>query len=337
MKILVIGGTGFMGRHVVWFLRDAGHDVAVFHRGKTQVELPEGVTQIAGDRSRIAENSPALRAFSPDVVVDMIAFTEEQAQDIMAAFSGMARRIVVISSQDVYRAFGRMIGIESCAIDPSPVTEDSPVRERLYPYREQATGPGTVIYNYDKILVERVFLGDPKLPGTVLRLPMVYGPGDRQHRPLEYLKRMDDGRKAIVLDESLADWRCTRGYVEDVAAAIALAAADERAAGRVYNLGEQECLSTVEWIRMIAEAAGWKGEVVVLPRSRVPEHLVPDFETGQNSCAETRRIRNELGFTERTDRGDAFVRMVEWERANPPAKFDQAGFDYAAEDAALKS
>ena len=60
---------------------------------------------------------------------------------------------------------------------------------------------------------------------------MVHGPRDYQHRLFPYLKRMDDGRPAIVLDEDRARMRVTRGYVEDVAAAIALAATDPRASG----------------------------------------------------------------------------------------------------------
>ena len=57
---------------------------------------------------------------------------------------------------------------------------------------------------YDKIPVEREILGDPDLPGTVLRLPMVYGPGDPLHRFFPTLKRMDDRRPAILFEEKLA-------------------------------------------------------------------------------------------------------------------------------------
>ena len=66
-------------------------------------------------------------------------------------------------------------------------------------------------------------MGTAGLPGTVLRLPTVYGPGDYQHRLFEYLKRMDDGRPAIPLGEGVASWRWTHGYVEDVALAVVLA------------------------------------------------------------------------------------------------------------------
>jgi nucleoside-diphosphate-sugar epimerase len=57
----------------------------------------------------------------------------------------------------------------------------------------------------------------------VVRLPAVYGPGDKQHRLLPYVRRMDDERPAVLLTTDQAGWRWTRGYVVNVAAAIALA------------------------------------------------------------------------------------------------------------------
>jgi uncharacterized protein YbjT (DUF2867 family) len=57
---------------------------------------------------------------------------------------------------------------------------------------------------------------------------------------------MDDGRSAILLEKGMASWRWTHGYVEDVAAAVALAVMDERAAGRTYNVGEADPLPWTE-------------------------------------------------------------------------------------------
>jgi hypothetical protein len=125
--------------------------------------------------------------------------------------------------------------------------------------------------------VERAVLGEPSLPGTVLRLPMVHGPGDYQHRLYPYLKRVDDGRPAVLLDEAMAGWRCTRGYVGDVAAAIALAATDPRAAGRVYYVGEAAALTEAEWVRAVGEAAGWTGEVVPVPRALFRDEVRDSF------------------------------------------------------------
>src|SRR4029077_4678792 len=131
--------------------------------------------------------------------------------------------------------------------------EDAPLREHLFPFRGIVEGRD----DYDKILVERVVLGDNTLSGTVLRLPFVYGPRDNQHRLAYYLKRMDDHRPAIALEAAFAGWRATRGYVDNVAEAIALAVTDVRAAGRTYNVGDQDVLSEREWVEAIGHAAGW--------------------------------------------------------------------------------
>ncbi len=178
MKVLVIGGTNFIGPPVVRSLADLGHEVAVFHRAQTHADLPFAVEHILGDRRDLGSHAAEFRRFGPEVVVDMIAFTEQDASGLVETFRGLARRSVVISSADVYRAYGHFLAVESGLVEPTPLDEESPLREVLFPYRKQAQGPDDFLYSYDKIPVEQVVRGDPELPGTVLRLPMVHGPGD---------------------------------------------------------------------------------------------------------------------------------------------------------------
>jgi nucleoside-diphosphate-sugar epimerase len=328
MRILFLGGTQFIGPPLVRRLSSAGHAVGVFHRGKTHAELPSGVEHLLGDRDRLVEHSAELRGFGPQVVIDLIAYCEEHALDLLEVFRGVAERAVVISSGDVYLAYGVFHGTEVGPIEPIPLTEHSPLREVLYPYRAMARSPHELAYRYDKIPVERAVLSDPRLPGTVLRLPMVHGPRDPQHRLYQYVKRMDEGRP-VLLDAGMAGWRCTRGYVEDVAAAIALAATDPRAAGRVYNVGESVAYTEADWVWAIGVAAGWKGEVVVAPRGRAP---VPG-NTDQDLVTDTTRIRQELGYREEVPAAEALRSTVAWERANPP---QTPAFDDASEDRGLE-
>ena len=138
-----------------------------------------------------------------------------------------------------------------------------------------------------------------------------------------------------MLAEGMAGWRWTRGYVKNVAAAVVLAVVDERAKGRTYNVGEQETLTEAEWVRAIGRAAGWDGEILVVPGTSTPEHLVPDIDTDQHLIANTTRIRQELGYSEKVSREEALRRAVAWERGHPPEQIDWAAFDYAAEDALL--
>jgi nucleoside-diphosphate-sugar epimerase len=331
MHILIIGGTRFMGPYILTDLLEAGHRVTLFHRGQSRLEPPAGVEEILGDRNKLMEYAEQLRRLQPDVVLDMMALTEQQAWQFMEVFAGFTGRAVVASSQDVYRSFGRVNGTEGGEVDPSPLTEDAPLRENLYPYRHFPNGDA----DYDKILVERVFMGRPELPGTILRLPAVYGPGDYQHRMFPYLKRMLDGRPSILLEESVAAWRWTQGYVENVADAITLAITDERASGRIYNVGEPFALSMAERVEQIARAANWQGQIITLPGERFPASMREEGNMAQHIVADSSRIRQELGYSERVDLAEAFRRTIVWESVNQPEKIDPATFDYAAEDKIL--
>jgi nucleoside-diphosphate-sugar epimerase len=159
---------------------------------------------------------------------------------------------------------------------------------------------------------------------------MVYGPGDRLHRLWPYLKRMDDHRPAILIQEDVANWRAPRGYVENVAAAIAMAV-DDRATRRVYNVAEQPPYSEIEWARKIAEVVGWTGTFVKLPKESMPEHLRMHCRCEQDWAVSSERIRRELGYGEPVPERIALERTIAWERNNPSEVFRQA-FDYTAED-----
>lgn len=77
MKILVIGGTHFIGPPVVRQLSAMGHEVTVFDRGKTEAELPSDVHHLLGDRSKLADMKSEFEHLAPQVVLDMIPYTEQ--------------------------------------------------------------------------------------------------------------------------------------------------------------------------------------------------------------------------------------------------------------------
>jgi nucleoside-diphosphate-sugar epimerase len=255
VRVLILGGTGFLGRPITHRLFAAGVDVTVFHRGPDQdTDLPRAVNVIHGDRNALSQSVEAFRRLRPDVVVDTIAFTQQQADLLMSTFRGVAKRLVVLSSGDVYRANDILFGRVEGPVERTPLTEASPLRDRLYPYRGvPVPGAYGIDWNdYDKILVERATTGDSGLPTTILRLPMVYGPGDdhgRKRRFMPYAKRMDDGRAIILLDRRTARWRAPWGYTEDVAEAVRLCVENDRTAGEVFNVGESDRLDIEGWIR----------------------------------------------------------------------------------------
>lgn len=338
MRILLIGGNGFIGGYTVPALLERGHSVCVFHRGNSPV--PPGATEIHGNRNQLSSHAAELKRFAPDVVVDFVLSSGPQAEELIEAFRESAARIVMLSSIDVYRAVAIAQGADPGPLQPVPLTEDSELRREKETYTPELTRAMRQIFSwvtddYDKIPAERVLLDVTKLQGTILRLPFVYGPGDPLHRLYGIAKRMADDRKRIIIAENVAGWRGPRGYVENVAAAIALAATDERASGRVYNVCEQPSYSELAWAEKIASVMNWTGEFVTLPVEHTPPHLRRPGNMAQHWAASSERIRTELNFTDPIPVDEAIRRTVSWELANPPSLPFLAPIDYAAEDVAI--
>lgn len=329
MRITILGGTRFIGRAVTEGLLTADHCVTLFHRGQTHAPFMPLPNVIRGDRDALADHAGALRASKPDAVVDFIVSNEAHVRLAHEVFRGCAGRYVLISSQDVYRAWTHVLHPDRMEeLLPTPFDEDSPLREELYPCRDlypESDWAG----HYDKIPAERLALSADDLPGTVLRLPMVYGPHDPQHRTADALRRMLDGRAAILLDNP-PGWRWHRGYVENVAGAILLAILDEHAAGQVYNVGEPEdqVLTLHQWVQAIGEVVGWTGEIVAPPGAPPMQDMV----------VSTDRIRRELGYAETVSFEEGLARTIEWQRAHWPETMtpDSLAETYAAEDAQLR-
>ena len=340
MRVLIFGGTGFLGLPITHRLLASGHDVTVFHRGSSAVSLPKGVGVVLGDRNQLDQSAADLLRLRPDVVVDCIAFTQQQAESFVDVFREISTRAVILSSGDVYRANDILFGRVTGPIEPTPLGESSALRERFYPYRGMSLPQayGVNWNDYDKILVERVALSDGDLPATILRLPMVYGPGAREalkRRFFPYLKRIDDGRKAILLDERTARWRGPCGYTDDLAEAVRLAVENEHTAGEIYNVGESDGHDIQSWIGELAAVVGWTGRVVVVDEPCPPPNLPRQLNLEQPLDMDTTKIRHDLGYHETMSRAEALERTVLWDREYPPKDIDPAQFDYRAEDAIL--
>jgi len=332
MTVLLLGGTGFIGARLVHRLHARGHEVVVFHRGETTPDLPESVHAIHGDRNDLTAHADALCDTAPDVLIDVIPYTEAHAESVVDVFAGTGTHILALSSSDVYRNYDGWRGESSHPPDPVPLNEDAPLRESLYPYRGYDLD-FAYTDDYDKIVVERTFR-DADLPTTLLRLPAVYGPGNDQHRFGRDLQRMDDGRAALVLGEQHARWRWTHGFVENVAAAIVAAAETEDTLGATFNVGERTALPTAERIRAIGDAAGWSGEIVTVPDGALPDPLQVPGDWRYELATDTRRFYAATGFDPPVSIDDALRETIAAER--------KAGLDadlsalYAAEDDLLQ-
>jgi nucleoside-diphosphate-sugar epimerase len=321
LKVVVLGGTRFIGRAIVDELAASGHQVLVAHRGNLEpADMPK-VQHVHADRMDLGAHSEEIAGFEPDAAVDCRALTRADTEAVIAALP-KGLRLVVISSIDVYRAFGALN--EDRETDPVPLDEESPVRPNRYPYR----GMRPDMHDYDKLDVEEVYLSHG---GTSVRLPMVYGEHDYQLREDFILRRIRAGRTRIPF--GAGTWLASRGYVRDIAHGVHLALKTPASAGQVLNLCEDRTYSMGMWSRMILDAAGSTVELVRVPDEALPEDLKPTGSMTQHIVVSAQKARAMLGWTT-SDPEQTLRTTVRWHLDNPPANPD---LDFSSDDRALDS
>jgi nucleoside-diphosphate-sugar epimerase len=321
MRVMVLGGTRFIGAAVVEELHANGHELLVVHRGEHEpADLPEA-DHLHADRQDLPHLRGPVDDFDPEAVVDVCAYSAADAETALAAVGDV--RLLVVSSMDVYRAFGAVLaGTETDAL---PVDETSPVRSERYPYRGRSH-PSADTDSYEKLDVEAAYLARE---ATVCRLPMVYGERDHQRREEPLLRRARAGRDRVPTGSG--GWLWTRGYVRDVAAGIRLALESDACLAEVLNLGEARTWSMGLWARHVLEAAGAGAELVRVPDVLLPDDLKALGTIPQHLLVDSSKARDLLGWTE-TDPHEALHRSVAWHLANPP---EGADADFTADDRAL--
>ncbi|MBV8098585.1 MAG: NAD-dependent epimerase/dehydratase family protein [Verrucomicrobia bacterium] len=318
MRVLIIGGTRFIGWHIASGLIRAGHSVCVFHRGSTRLEGLDGVSEILGEKENLSSYRDRFRDLHPGVVIDCIGYTETDGRKLIETFAGWIPRLIFLSSCDVYRAHAVLHRATDDPVQATPLTEDSPLRTNVYPYRKYASGPEDWRYDYDKIPVERMLLAQSGLDTTVFRLPAVHGPRDYQLRVWEHLRKMEAGRKVILLSETFSKWLWGRGYVGNIAAAICHFLSKETVSSAVFNLSDPVALSQKEWVEQIAAIAGWTGEILIVPDEFLPDPLRGPYNFAQNWTIDASRFRTATGFTEAFTLEQSITKTIASNRANPP-------------------
>jgi len=318
MNILILGGTHLIGPWVIQILLRHGHMLTVFNRGQTKAELPPDVNRIYGDRRHLYHYKNELQKCAPDVVIDMIAMTESDAQQVVEIFQTVAKRLIVISSADVYLAHEKLCQGHSDLYESMPLHENSTLRQQAYPYRNYAKHNEEICYLYDKGLVEKI-INTTAMNSTILRLPYVYGPGDYS-RVFPYLKNMVEMNSIIMLDKHKSGWHSTRGYAEDMAAAITQATVDKREGKFIYNVGEIESFTEKQWVQNIATLMNWQGLIVEKEKNELPEKLQEPFDWNQPIILDTTMIRRDLQYQETNSREQALKNTIQWILANMPSE-----------------
>ncbi len=178
MSILVLGGTGFIGPHLVRFALERGHTVTLFNRGRTNTHLFPDVEKLVGDRN---DNLSALEGRRWDAVIDNSGYTPQQVGMSVKLLKDACDQYLFTSTRSVYTDFTQAV-----------MDEDAPVGPKDIPESEwDGYGP-------NKVLAERAVQEGFGARTLITRPPVIVGPGDRSDRFTYWVDRIDDGGDILV-------------------------------------------------------------------------------------------------------------------------------------------
>jgi len=252
MRVLVIGGTLFIGRALVDELVKNGHDVTVLHR-KPKHDLGRRVENIMADRNSAESMREALMGRRFEVVYDDVydwerGTTAEQVEGtVRLCASDRLERYIYLSSVAAYGD-----GLNHKESDPL-APESSP-------------------YNYvrHKAATERMLFrmhSHSGLPVVTFRPPFVYGPNNPFYREQFFWDRLRAGRPIIIPGDGHRLMQFV--YVNDLVQAMVRAMTEPRAEGEAFNIGDTKPLTQVEFVERLARTANADATLARVPRDYI--------------------------------------------------------------------
>jgi len=259
MRVLILGGTRFVGPHLARLLLERGAEVTLLHRGLTGDSIA-GTTSVIGDRAQ-ADGLAALGGARFDAVVDMSAYFSGWTRAAADALDGRVGHYVFISSGAVYRPSAELPWPESTPFGPIPIWGG---------------------YGREKVASERIVWeaqAEGRYAVTCLRFPFILGPGNFADRESFVFGRLAADRPILLPGGGTALNQFV--YAEDVAGAIvATLERPDVAGGQAYNCTYANPITNRGWVELCASVLG------VEPR------LVPIDEAELGVAAETVDLAN---------------------------------------------
>jgi dTDP-glucose 4,6-dehydratase len=241
MKVLILGGTRFVGLRLCDLLVRAGADVTVLHRGITH-EPYEGTTSIIGDRSQ-PDGLAGLGDQRFDAVVDLSAYFSEWTKAAAEALAGRVAHYIFISSGAVYRPTPELPWTEATPLGPNPIWGR---------------------YGEEKVASENI-LWDEYAKGTygvtTFRYPFILGPGNFADRESFVFSRLEAHRPILLPDGGTALNQFV--YVDDVARALFVALErPDVVSGEAYNCTYRKVITNRGWVELCADVLGIEPDIV---------------------------------------------------------------------------
>lgn len=327
MRVLLIGGSGFMGHHVARALIAAGHEVTVLSRGRR--EAPEGTVILAADRRDQGLLAAALENRRFDVTIDFLLYDAADLERLLLVPYAALGRYFMVSSGQVYLVTegGNPPYLEEDAeravsAEPPPGTRD---------HDEWSYGLGK--RRAEKALM--ALRGTHGVRGVALRLPIVQGEGDGSLRLWAYLERMLDGGPLVLPDGGM---RLTRFlYAGDLARTLTNLADAPTPRTSAYNLAQPDVVTLREFLERVARAAKLEPRFVDASwdecRAAGLDDAFSPYAGAWTSVLDPSRAAAEWGFLG-TRLDDYLPQVVRWHLEHRPAT-SHAGYAQRAQEREL--
>ena len=300
MDVLMIGGTGLISTEITNLLANSDHSLTLYNRGTRDVEIPDGVSVITGDRTEYDTFETQMESIDVDVVIDMFCMRQSDAESAVRAFAGSIEQYIFCSTVDVY-AF---------PLTELPVPTDAPRR------------PSGTGYAAEKAGCERIFeqaAAEGAFNLTVLRPWYTYGEGRGILSAVDgtdVIARIKAGEPIIVQDGGESIWgACHR---DDVAQAFANAVGNETAYGNAYNTCGEEWMTWNRYFEQVAVALDAPAPELIHIPTNVLLTVLPDrtrnlertFQYSQ--CYDTTTAATDLAFEYSITWKDGIKRVAAW-------------------------
>ncbi|MGF1538981.1 MAG: NAD-dependent epimerase/dehydratase family protein [Pleurocapsa sp.] len=235
MRILIIGGTRFIGVYLTKILVARGHEVVLFNRGNHPAPV-EGVRQIQGDRQDGNLLTEKLAGESFDAVFDNNGRELQDTQPLVEIFNGKVKHFVYVSSAGVYLKSSQMPHREGDALDPNS-------RHKGKHHTE-------------------AYLAESGISWTSIRPVYIYGPQNYNDLEAWFFDRIVRDRPIPIPGNGM--YLTQLGHVKDLATAMANVLDNQQAIGKIYNISGDRYVTFNGLALACAEAAGKSPEDIKL-------------------------------------------------------------------------
>jgi nucleoside-diphosphate-sugar epimerase len=320
VRVLVVGGTGPTGIHVINGLIKRGYKVTILHTGAHEVDFIEPVEHLHGSPffRETLEETLGSRVF--DLAIGLYGRTRYVAE----AMKGRTPRFIAVGASSYVEGI------------PPPIPETAPMRkEPNFCY---------LIWLTEQVTMEAHQQG--RYSATFFRYPMVYGPRQMAPTDWSFVRRILDGRKQLILPDNglVLD---SMGYAENLAHALLLAVdKPDESAGQLYNIRDDTAFTVRQRAELIAKIMNHEWEIINIPcELAIPSYPYVALGRRKESWSyighrltDIGKIKYELGYRDIVPVEEAIEQTVKWLLEHRPElggtveKALSDTFDYDNED-----